>query len=160
MQTLSNPDWQKVYNQRMAIRMGRSAVDVTGHAYGMYEIGDVSQMNFWQKLQALQSPPANWYDRLFNTMSLMMDFVVGNPETSYLILIRDTVRCDAHHFQATGLRRGDSMSFPRVNLSLQGGQPVAVSNYFMDTPHPEILRDANRLEALCDQVIRMIKAAH
>jgi hypothetical protein len=158
MLTLTTADWQKVLNQRAAIRMGRSGVDVTGHAYGMYEIPDVTKMSFQQKLQVNRTPPANWSDRLFNTMSLMMDFVVGNPEASYLILIRNTARCDDHHFPATGLKRGDILSFPRVNLSLAGATPTAVSNYFFDSPHPAIREDAARLEAACDQVIRMIQA--
>jgi hypothetical protein len=75
-----------------------------------------------------------------------------------LILIRDTARCDDHHFPATGLRRGDVLSFPRVNLSLGGATPTAVSNHFFDSPHPAIREDAARLEAACDQVIRMIQA--
>ncbi|MCB1809120.1 MAG: hypothetical protein KDJ99_29375 [Candidatus Competibacteraceae bacterium] len=159
MLILTTGDWQKVFNQHFAIRMARTRLDVTGHAYGMYETGDESRMTFQQRLQIMQAPPANWYNRLFNTMSLMMDFTVGNPETAFLLLIRDTVRCDAHHFPATGLRRGDGLSFPRVNLSLRGRNPAVVSNYFLDSPHPAIRTDANRLEPLCDKVIRMIKAA-
>jgi len=160
MLTLTGADWKNITEQRLAIRMGRTTTDVVGHAYGMYETVSAavfSKMSFAEKLKATMLP-ANWYDRLFNTMSLMMDFAVGNPEVTFLLLIRNTVRCDEHWFNATGLSRGDGASFPRVNLQLIGGAPAVVSNYFFDSPHPVIRTNETRMEALCDQVIRMIKA--
>lgn len=159
MLTINQHDWNKVTAQKMAIRMAPTANDLDGHAYGLYEPVPYDRNN----LMAMLQPPTNWNDRLYNTMVHMTDYGIDKDRNApwFLLLIKDTVRCDQHWFPVRELnrRRGDGNSFPRVNLRLQGANPSVVSYYLMEDLLVNRMPETQKIEAWCDLVVSRIRAA-
>ena len=149
----------------MAIRMAPTAVDLNGHAYDLYEqpISYPNTMSIKQKIEAMQNPPDNWYDRLYNSMLFLIDYAKEKDRTApwFLLLIKNTVRCDEHWFpfNDANRQRGDGKSMPRVNLSLAGSNPEVVSNSLMEDLVVNTLPETVKVEAYCDLVITRIQKA-
>lgn len=160
MLTLSKSDWTKILNNKIAIRMAPSHNDLNGHAYGLFETAPDAKRGILDLLSYSNAVPADWYDKLFNTMSHIVSFALDKDATCpwFLLFISGQNRADNHLFPVrSGLKRGDGNSFPRVNLTLKNTNPTVFSYYFMEDLNKQMLTDANKLEDFCDFVIHRIK---
>lgn len=161
MKAINQSDWKKITTQKMAIRMAPTATDLDGHAYGLYEMPPFIPNNPMANLRAMMSPPANWSDRLFNTMLLMLAYATEKDKDVpwFLLLIKNTARCDDHWFPVRDAtrQRGDGNSMPRVNLRLASSNPEVVSYYLMEDL--VVNAGAVKIENFCDLVIGRIQAA-
>lgn len=74
---------RSIADGRLAIRVGLTAVNVAGAAYGLYTARTPAQMRAWERAGA----PAGWCDQVYNTGIFAL--AMPNAQTCFLLFVPD-----------------------------------------------------------------------